>query len=97
MSLINKDEFATLTELGDEETFSSLFKANTHIKNHAEKDLVLPATTLKGGCYTSMFEGCTLPHWLDARHFTIGFIHTNSQGAAPLVRRCAWFAMLSSI
>ena len=59
MSLIDKDNFATLTELDAMQTFSYLFMANTHIKNHTEKDLVLPATTLEQACYNGMFEGCT--------------------------------------
>lgn len=39
--------------------FNYLFYGNTHIKNHPEKALVLPSTTLTAGCYESMFEGCT--------------------------------------
>ena len=62
MSLINKDNFATLTAFDTTEgnfAFYHLFDGNTHIKNHAEKQLLLPATTLAMGCYVYMFNGCT--------------------------------------
>lgn len=49
----------TATVLTDENAFYSLFKDNTHIKNHASKYLVLPATTLSAWCYWEMFRGCT--------------------------------------
>ncbi|MBR0166524.1 MAG: hypothetical protein IJQ13_06575, partial [Prevotella sp.] len=47
------------TELTDDHTFRELFKDNTFIRNHPEKELLLPATTLTANCYRSMFEGCT--------------------------------------
>lgn len=62
MSLINKDNFATLTAFDTTEggyAFYNLFDGNTHIKNHAEKKLLLPATTLTRDCYHSLFSGCT--------------------------------------
>lgn len=62
MSLINKDNYATLTAFDTTEggyAFYRLFDGNTHIKNHAEKKLLLPATTLVPGCYQGMFNGCT--------------------------------------
>ena len=59
MSLINKDNFATITELTRDSTFYSLFKNNAYIYNHPKKTLLLPATTLKNCCYESMFERCT--------------------------------------
>lgn len=62
MSLINKDNFATLTAFDTTEggyAFYRLFDGNTHIKNHSEKKLLLPATTLTSDCYHSLFSGCT--------------------------------------
>ena len=62
MSLIDKDNFATLTAFDTTEgtyAFYHLFHGNTHIKNHSEKQLLLPAMTLAEGCYYSMFIGCT--------------------------------------
>lgn len=59
----------TLTENGDwnplettlfgESSFSQLFYKNCHIKNHASKKLILPATKLTRDCYCEMFSGCT--------------------------------------
>ena len=59
MSLIDKDNYATSTELTGQYTFASLFKDNTNICNHPSKPLLLPATTLTQYCYRYMFEGCT--------------------------------------
>ena len=59
MSLLGLEEFSTNTELTANDTFRELFKDNTHIQNHPTKDLLLPATTLKQNCYSSMFKGCT--------------------------------------
>ena len=59
MSLVNKTEYASATELTEDYTFIRLFTGNTHIKNHASKELVLPATTLTRFCYMGMFSGCT--------------------------------------
>ena len=39
--------------------FYKLFYGNTHIKNHDEIDLVLPAMSLSERCYAFMFYGCT--------------------------------------
>ena len=39
--------------------FSQLFYKNCHIKNHASKKLILPATKLTRDCYCEMFKGCT--------------------------------------
>ena len=63
MSLIDKDNFATLTAFDTTNgtyAFYGLFEGNTYINNHAEKKLLLPATTLAERCYSNMFEGCTL-------------------------------------
>lgn len=61
MSLLSKEDYATMTELPYNETFQNLFK-NDNNKNitHADgKDLVLPATVLRKNCYSEMFSGCT--------------------------------------
>lgn len=57
MSLISKEGFGKANKLY-EYALNNLFKDNTHIKNHASIDLVLPATELAYWCYGSMFEGC---------------------------------------
>ena len=59
MSLISATDYDHVTELTDDHTFRELFKDNTFIRNHPEKELLLPATTLTANCYRSMFEGCT--------------------------------------
>ena len=59
MSLVNKTGFATATELTANNTFFDLFDSNNHLKNHATKDFVLPATTLTEGCYSNLFYKCT--------------------------------------
>lgn len=68
MSLINSTDFATLTTLTGKDAFSHLFAvagtdpwevvANTAIKSHPTRELVLPATTLTNMCYMNMFAGC---------------------------------------
>lgn len=58
MSLIDSTNYSTATEVL-ECAFYQLFSNNTHIKNHDTLDLVIPATTLAGECYCSMFSGCT--------------------------------------
>jgi len=58
MSLLNSS-FATLTTLPDYNTFSYLFKGQTHLKNNADEGLILPATELTSRCYRGMFQGCT--------------------------------------
>lgn len=57
MSLISKEGFGKANKLY-EYALNNLFKGNTHIKNHASIDLVLPSTELEYWCYGSMFEGC---------------------------------------
>ena len=60
MSLVNNSfGFALARTLEGTYTFYKLFSSNTYIKNHASKQLVLPATTLAAYCYSSMFYGCT--------------------------------------
>jgi len=55
----NANAFATNNALTTANTFYNLFINNSHIKNHAFKSLVLPATTLAVNCYRGMFSGCT--------------------------------------
>jgi hypothetical protein len=59
MSLVYADDFAFKTELTGANTFVNLFRDNTHILNHDNKALTLPATTLTQSCYAYMFYGCT--------------------------------------
>ena len=59
MSLVNADNFATVTELTEPYAFRTFFYGNTHLKSHSAKDLMLPATTLSLRCYYSMFYGCS--------------------------------------
>jgi hypothetical protein len=58
MSLLSKDNFATMTVLQYENTFQNLFMDNEYIFHANGKDLVLPATTLEPYCYYQMFSGC---------------------------------------
>ncbi len=58
-SLQNTSTYPTLTSLGNR-AFYGLFYRNKKIKNHATKDIVLPATTLvDNNCYNNMFRECT--------------------------------------
>lgn len=59
MSLINSTHFEKAAELEEGYTFAFFFRNNTHIKNKSGADLLLPATTLAGSCYSNMFFGCT--------------------------------------
>ena len=58
MSLISSTNFETLITIGNNVLYN-VFKNNTHIKNHPNKKILLPATTLTTNCYNSMFYGCT--------------------------------------
>ena len=58
MSLIAKDEFSSLNTIPCAGAFCNLFLDNQYIKNHEKYNIVLPATTLKIGCYANMFRGC---------------------------------------
>ena len=53
MSLINKDNFDTLNTLTAPATFAYLFSGCYNLIS--AEDLLLPATTLSVGCYSSMF------------------------------------------
>ena len=59
MSLLDKDNYATMTELPYASTFMNLFMENRDIYHAEGKDLVLPATKLRKNCYANMFNGCT--------------------------------------
>jgi hypothetical protein len=64
MSLVDSYNFANVTTLPSAEYFACLFgsddpaAANTTIKNHPTKDIILGATTLTESCYVFMFAGC---------------------------------------
>ena len=58
MSLVNSNDFSTLTTLTGNYAFARLFLNDAHLRNHATKELVLPATTLTDYCYYFMFYGC---------------------------------------
>lgn len=58
MSLVSPAGFATQTTLTEKYAFARLFLNDAHLKNHATKELVLPATTLTDYCYSFMFYGC---------------------------------------
>ena len=57
MSLINSENFATLTTLESGFTFVRLFSDCTGLTS--AENLILPATTLAYYCYGGMFLGCT--------------------------------------
>ena len=57
MSLLYGDGFKGQTTLTEQYSFRSLFYNQTTLKN--SENLILPATTLASGCYSTMFEGCT--------------------------------------
>ena len=60
MSLVDATAFAKLTSLPEgSDTFRSLFEGNENLRNHPDKELLLPATTLRESCYKCMFQGCT--------------------------------------
>lgn len=60
MSLVDSENFGTITALTYNTTFNNLFYACTGLTDASE--LLLPATTLDGdrinGCYEGMFQGC---------------------------------------
>lgn len=58
MSLLSKEDYATMTELPYSNTFQNLFMNNTFISHMEGKDLVLPAKKLLSNCYYQMFSGC---------------------------------------
>ena len=59
MSLLKgKDGFANADALEAKNTFYGLFAGAEKLVNDADRQLVLPATTLQEGCYQDMFNGC---------------------------------------
>ena len=56
MSLLSKNNFATIDTLQSAYTFYSLFESCTGLTDASK--LILPATTLADGCYKFMFDGC---------------------------------------
>ena len=58
MSLLNETDYATMTDLPNENNiFRELFKDNTTLTDAS--GLLLPATTLAQRCYQGMFNGCS--------------------------------------
>ena len=59
MSLLKgKDNFANADAIESNNAFYGLFAGAEKLVNSTERKLVLPATTLKEGCYQDMFNGC---------------------------------------
>ena len=59
MSLLKgKDNFENATSIEANNAFYGLFAGAEKLVNSTERKLVLPATTLKEGCYQDMFNGC---------------------------------------
>ena len=100
MSLLSSSDFKNATSISTEYAFAELFyysddsaniDTNTHIKNHAQKALVLPATTLAANCYNCMFRGCkgltsapALPATTLAEYcYAYMFLHCTSLTSAP--------------
>ncbi len=83
MSLVSSTGYATATTLTADYALYMLFYQNTHLKSHAEKELVLPATSLTENCYGGMFNGCT------------ALTKAPALPATTLVKRCYWY-MFSS-
>ena len=59
MSLIDADNYASLTTLTGNYAFARLFRSSSHLKNHPTKELQLPATSLSANCYRYTFQNCT--------------------------------------
>ena len=57
MSLIYGDEFKNKLSISSKYALASLFRGCTKLVS--AENLILPATTLAGSCYDSMFQGCT--------------------------------------
>lgn len=66
LSLVFSGGFSGKTDLSGcpngvlKELFRIGWEGNPHIKNHPEKDIVLPATILQASCYQAMFQGTGL-------------------------------------
>jgi len=59
MSLLDSTNFRSKTDIDESFAFSYLF-SDGYVRwtNHPEKDIILPATSLKPYCYAGMFDGC---------------------------------------
>jgi len=57
MSLVDEENYGSVTALSSEYTFRYLFNGNTKLKDASL--LLLPATTLNTKCYAYMFNGCS--------------------------------------
>lgn len=57
MSLVYSDDFVGKTSLAIESQFAALFWNATKLTS--AENLIMPATTLRLGCYQEMFRGCT--------------------------------------
>ena len=53
-----KDNLESATTIEANNAFYGLFAAADKLVNNADRQLVLPATTLTEGCYQDMFNGC---------------------------------------
>ena len=59
MSLLKgKDNLASANSIEGNNAFYGLFAGADKLVNSPERNLVLPATSLKQGCYQDMFSGC---------------------------------------
>ena len=59
MSLLKgKDNLESATAIEAPNAFYGLFSGADKLVNSDDRELVLPATTLKEGCYDNMFSGC---------------------------------------
>lgn len=58
VSLMYFDGFSTVKSLPDKCTCRNLFR-NSTLKNHPDKELILPITNMPRSCYASMFQDCT--------------------------------------
>ena len=59
MSLLKgKDNLEDATEIEGKNAFYGLFAGADKLVSSEDRELVLPATTLKEGCYDNMFTGC---------------------------------------
>lgn len=59
MSLLKgKDNLESATAIESPNAFYGLFSGADKLVNSDDRELVLPATTLKEGCYDNMFSGC---------------------------------------
>ena len=88
MSLINKETFASLTELTATDAFNGLFaKQSNLLSKDDDHRLLLPATKLSNSCYNEMFYQCTgltkAPE-LPAKNMTYSCYQSMFQGCTSL-------------